>query len=90
MIKFSRAVKSFNFFGIRGRHAICEKWIEDKFTIQHVISHLKAANFDPEFFKQHEEDIRLDYNQKYPHHLAQKMSKKGLFTSYASRVLFKN
>lgn len=59
----SKALKGINVFGIRLRHEICEKWIKDKVSIEQVLSELKNANFDPEFFKQYEEDIILHYNK---------------------------
>jgi len=59
-------VKGFNVLGIRFRHQVCEEWIRDEQTIDFVLSHLRDANFDPEFFKQHEPDIVYTYNIENP------------------------
>ena len=59
----SGAVKGFNLFGIRYRHEVCEKWIKEKTHIEKVLSNLKMANFDPEFFKEYEEDVIETYNK---------------------------
>ena len=80
--KESRAVTAFNFFGIRARHAVCERWIATQIPIQEVVSHLKAANFDPEFFKSHEKEIVAKYNAEYPVYPAKTKTAKGLFSPY--------
>lgn len=53
-----------NTFGIRLRHEIFDRFLRDKSTITHVLENLKAANFDPEFYKVHEADIITKFNQK--------------------------
>ncbi len=58
------AVTGFNLMGIRYRHAVCEKWIGDKASIETVIEHLSLANFDPEFFDEYESAFTAMYNQK--------------------------
>jgi len=60
----SGAVTGFNLFGIRYRHAVCEKWIADKTNIEKVIENLSLANFDPEFFDEYEDAFVKMYNQK--------------------------
>lgn len=60
----SGAVTGFNLFGIRYRHAVCEKWIADKTNIEKVIENLSLANFDPEFFDEYEGAFVKMYNQK--------------------------
>ncbi len=44
--------------GIRLRHRVCEKWINEKQTPGWVLEHLAEANFDPEFYQRHEDEIR--------------------------------
>jgi NADPH-dependent 2,4-dienoyl-CoA reductase/sulfur reductase-like enzyme len=60
------AVKGFNVFGIRFRHQICEEWIREARTIDFVLSHLRDANFDPEFYKKHELEIIKSFNDENP------------------------
>ena len=57
-------VTGFNLMGIRYRHAVCEKWIKDKISIETVIENLSLANFDPEFFDEYESAFVDIYNQK--------------------------
>jgi NAD(P)H-nitrite reductase large subunit len=64
--KDDHRVIGFNLMGIRYRHEVCERWINNKEPIQHVLRQLKKANFDPEFFNQHEAGIIGIYNQKNP------------------------
>ena len=45
----SEAVVGFNLMGIRYRHEVCATWITQRATLSHVLKHLAAANFDPEF-----------------------------------------
>ncbi|TXE06195.1 NAD(P)/FAD-dependent oxidoreductase [Seonamhaeicola algicola] len=47
-----------NTFGIRMRHEVFDKWLTEKQSVNYVIDNLKLANFDPEFFKHFETDIR--------------------------------
>ncbi len=54
----------FNLMGIRYRHELCEKWIREKTNIEEVLQNLGAANFDPEFYTQYENDLIDIYNQK--------------------------
>lgn len=46
-----------NSLGTRYRQNVCEKWINDKSTIEQAIDELPLANFDPEFFKKLEKEI---------------------------------
>lgn len=62
--KNSNAVVGFNLMGIRYRHEVCEKWIKDKIHIETVLQQLSLANFDPEFYKQYENEIIMLYNQQ--------------------------
>jgi len=54
-------VIGFNLMGIRFRQETCAKWIEEKKPIEYVLEHLKEANFDPEFYKHYEQNVRKEY-----------------------------
>ena len=58
----SRAVTGFHLMGIRYRHEVCEAWIKNKTSIEEVVEHLGLANFDPEFYRQHEQAIVAAFN----------------------------
>ena len=54
-----------NTFGIRLRHELFDKWLNEKRSIEYVLEHLKDANFDPEFFKTFENKIISSYNSTF-------------------------
>ncbi len=60
----SGAVIGFNLMGVRYRHEVCEKWIEEETHIENVLQTLGLANFDPEFYKEYEKDIVQVYNRE--------------------------
>jgi len=60
----TKVLKGINNFGIRLRHKICDKWINNKTQIEQIMVELKNANFDPEFYKQYEEEIIAQFNQE--------------------------
>ncbi|WP_397445229.1 NAD(P)/FAD-dependent oxidoreductase [Polaribacter sp. R77954] len=53
-----------NTFGIRMRHEIFDRWLNENQTIAHVLEFLRDANFDPEFYKLYEADIVAKFNQE--------------------------
>ncbi len=57
-------VIGFNLMGIRYRHEVCEKWIQQSAHIETVLQHLGLANFDVEFSTQHEVDLLERYNHQ--------------------------
>jgi NAD(P)H-nitrite reductase large subunit len=59
-------LKGINLMGIRYRHEVVEKMIRDKWDKKKVMSKLKHANFDPEFFERYEEELIKIYNERYP------------------------
>lgn len=61
----SNEFKGINTFGLRLRHELFEKWLNEKASIQQVLKYLKTANFDPEFFKHYEEEIVASFNQEF-------------------------
>ncbi|HIC31711.1 MAG TPA: NAD(P)/FAD-dependent oxidoreductase [Flavobacteriaceae bacterium] len=51
-----------NTFGIRLRHDVFDKWLNEKRDLNYVINHLEQANFDPELYKRFENEIKASYN----------------------------
>ena len=72
-------VIGFNLMGVRYRQDVCLKWIKEKRSIEDVLQDLGQANFDPEFFKQHENDLIEIYNSKNSSHRVRLKRKRGLF-----------
>ncbi|MET7029673.1 NAD(P)/FAD-dependent oxidoreductase [Sediminicola luteus] len=67
-ISFHKGTKEFlgiNTFGIRMRHEIVDRWLTDGKSIDHVMAHLKDANFDPEFYDTYEASIVAKYNEQF-------------------------
>ncbi|MGB0887248.1 MAG: NAD(P)/FAD-dependent oxidoreductase [Vicingaceae bacterium] len=62
--KTTNQLLGINTFGIRMRHEVCERWINGSETMDYIMEHLKDANFDPEFYKQYENQIVAQYNQE--------------------------
>lgn len=76
--KESLEVQGVNLFGIRNRHEVWDRWLNEKRSLDYVIGHLPEANFDPEFFTHWEGDIQAQFNQQFPDK-AVVVRKKGLF-----------
>lgn len=74
-----QSVTGINTFGIRMRHEVWDKWLSAGKSIDYVLENLPQANFDPEFFKQHEAEIIAKFNQETGASLRLK-SKKGIFS----------
>ena len=53
-----------NVLGIRMRHAVIEQWVNNKMPIEKVVSELKKANFDPEFFTVNWRKIKNTFNDQ--------------------------
>lgn len=70
-----KTIVGFNLFGVRYRHEVCEKWLRDKVSVEEVLQNLALANFDPEFFKEYEEDIIRQYNKETGSNLKLKSSR---------------
>lgn len=49
-------VIGFNLMGIRWRHEVCERWILEERSVDHVLDHMDEANFDPELFRRYERE----------------------------------
>lgn len=54
-----------NTFGIRLRHELMDNVFQKKQTIEYVLSHFTAFNFDPEFFIPFEDELIRNYNQQF-------------------------
>ena len=61
--KEDRKFLGINTFGIRLRHEIFNRWLNENRSIDYVMEYLRDANFDPEFYKNFEPDILSAYNQ---------------------------
>ncbi len=70
-------VVGFNLMGVRYRHEVCEKWIKDKTPIETVLRDLGLANFDPEFYKEYENEVVQIFNRQTGKNLQLK-TKRGL------------
>ncbi|MBF9237619.1 FAD-dependent oxidoreductase [Hymenobacter sp. BT683] len=73
------AVVGFNAMGLRLRQAVCEHWIQQATAVATVMAQLGKANFDPEFFPQHENTIVKAFNQQFPQQPVVLKHRKGLF-----------
>ncbi|MDO3695436.1 FAD/NAD(P)-binding oxidoreductase [Wenyingzhuangia sp. chi5] len=62
--KISRKFIGINTLGIRLRHQLFDRWLTEEKSIEYVLEHLKDANFDPEFYKQYEEEIITKFNSE--------------------------
>ena len=60
--KHSNKFLGINTFGIRMRHEVFDRWLTQEKNADYVIEHLADANFDPEFYKQYEQNIVSNYN----------------------------
>ena len=67
----------FNLMGVRYRHEVCEKWIRDQTHVEQVLQQLGLANFDPEFYPEHETELMRLYNRETGKNLGLKQ-KRGL------------
>ena len=60
----SNIIAGFNLMGIRYRHEVCRKWMEDKTDVTEVLNNLELAEFDPEFYPSFSSDIRKQYRNE--------------------------
>ncbi len=73
------AVVGFNALGLRLRQAVCQQWIAQHAPVATALAQLGAANFDPEFFPQHEPAIVAAFNRQFPEQPVVLKRRKGLF-----------
>ena len=67
-IAFDKNSKKFlgiNTFGIRMRHEIFDRWLNEERSVDYVLEHLIDANFDPEFYSHYEKEIASAYNKEF-------------------------
>jgi hypothetical protein len=63
------------------RHEIFDKWLTENKDIDHVMTYLKDANFDPEFYKLYEDEIVATYNADFNKNISpKKKSWKRIFS----------
>ncbi len=60
--KNTNEFKGINVFGIRLRHDLFDQWLRAKASIDEVMSELRTANFDPEFYHTFEKEIIDQFN----------------------------
>lgn len=60
----SGAVTGFLLMGVRYRHEVCERWILERAGLAEVLPRLALANFDPEFYPQHEGHLLNAYQRQ--------------------------
>jgi len=81
---FDSTTKQFigvNVFGMRMRHEVVDAWLKGEKDMGHVLSRLKDAHFDPEFYDSLEGAIVQAYNKKYgTSHTAKKRSLANIFS----------
>lgn len=61
--KEDETIIGLNVLGMRLRHEVCDKWLQEKRTIDDVMANLHQLNFDPEFCDKYERTIVASYNQ---------------------------
>jgi hypothetical protein len=67
-----------NVLGIRLRHELCDKWLQEKRNIDDVMANLHQLIFDPEFFTEYENEILSAYNNKFGKNI--KLNRKKTFS----------
>ncbi|MCX2718141.1 NAD(P)/FAD-dependent oxidoreductase [Lentiprolixibacter aurantiacus] len=60
----NRQFLGINTFGIRMRHEVFDRWLNEKRSVEHVMEYLADANFDPEFYKTYEKQILDHFNKQ--------------------------
>jgi NAD(P)H-nitrite reductase large subunit len=61
--KLTNQFLGINTLGIRMRHECFDRWLRESRSIDFVINRLAEANFDPEFFSRHEDEIISEYKK---------------------------
>ena len=52
-----------NTFGIRMRHEVFDRWLNENRSVQYILQHLREANFDPEFYDGYEKEIFRSFKE---------------------------
>jgi len=80
--KENRKFLGINTFGIRMRHEIFDRWLNEERSVDYIMEFLKDANFDPEFYAQYEKDIVSKFNSEFGTNIAiKKKSWKRIFSN---------
>ena len=67
-----------NTLGIRMRHNVFDQWLSEERGVEHVLSNLKSANFDPEFYESVEEKVLEKFNTETGRNVAVNQIDKNL------------
>lgn len=62
--KVNQVFEGINTFGIRMRQDFFEKVLDRKESVSFVIKNLEKANFDPEFFKKFEKEMKQEFSMQ--------------------------
>ncbi|HET8810220.1 MAG TPA: FAD-dependent oxidoreductase [Flavobacteriaceae bacterium] len=57
----TRKFLGINTFGIRMRHEVLDRWLTEGKTVDFVVENLAEANFDPEFYRRFEKEIKNSF-----------------------------
>lgn len=76
--KMDHTLIGINSFGFRLRHRLFDQWLRENRTVEFMMEHLAAANFDPEFFQKHERAIVDCFNKKTGSDIKLKKRKKAM------------
>lgn len=74
--KNNQQILGFNLMGVRYRHEVCEKWLQEKTSLEEVLENLSLANFDPEFYQEYEGEILKKYQELTGKKLQSKQKRK--------------
>jgi len=89
--KATKVVEGFNLMGVRYRHEVCQKWVDDKTPIEEVLTNLGLANFDPELYEEYEEFVVAAYNKQTGKHLVLKQKRDlNAVTRFLSKLIKTN
>ncbi|MBK8954783.1 MAG: NAD(P)/FAD-dependent oxidoreductase [Saprospiraceae bacterium] len=69
-------IAGFNLLGVRFRQEVCHKWISGKSKISDVLSDIRLAFFDPEFFPDYAPELLESFKQKTGHNIQLRSSGK--------------
>ncbi|MFC2123535.1 NAD(P)/FAD-dependent oxidoreductase [Bacteroidota bacterium] len=64
--KSDKSIVGLNLMGIRFNHEVCDQWLKQKASIDHVLGNLDEANFDPEFYNTNHNEVIKIYNLNNP------------------------
>ncbi|UOQ82138.1 NAD(P)/FAD-dependent oxidoreductase [Hymenobacter sp. 5414T-23] len=73
-------VVGMNTLGIRQRHEVWDQWLRNATSITQVLSELRTANFDPEFYRRHEAAVIDQFTRQFPQFPVALHRRKGFFS----------